>query len=154
MKIIQGHIRPLFFAKIILAHSFKDQLWRIFVWMQISWRHNIWPLMSLLSYSKVFLFFTLRPSDLITTLTYIPMDNFCPFMFKSKVFILYFFIICSTSSTVLPTQSSKITSYFIWTEVVGRELYSRIIILQKVKFCLLQILKCIGKNLSNQLKVG
>ena len=27
-------------------------------------------------------FFTLRPSDLNTTLTYVLMDNFCPFCFS------------------------------------------------------------------------
>ena len=35
--------------------------------------------MSLLCYGEVLLFFsTLRPSNLITTLTYILMENFCP----------------------------------------------------------------------------
>ena len=34
--------------------------------------------MSLLYYGEVLCFFTLRPSDLITNLTYVLMDNFCP----------------------------------------------------------------------------
>ena len=34
--------------------------------------------MSLLCYVEIFDFFTLRPSDLIATLTYILMDIFCP----------------------------------------------------------------------------
>ena len=32
----------------------------------------------MICYGEVIEFFTLRPSDLITTLTYVLMDNFCP----------------------------------------------------------------------------
>ena len=34
-------------------------------------------------------FFTLRPSGLITTLTYILMDNFCPCFRLNRSFVLY-----------------------------------------------------------------
>ena len=61
-KIIQDH----FCAKIIVAHSFMDQFWWKFVWML-----NYEDKMSLLCYGEVLWFFTLRPSDLITTLTYV-----------------------------------------------------------------------------------
>ena len=32
------------------------------------------------------IFFTLRPSDLITTLTYVLMDNFCPCLYNTSMF--------------------------------------------------------------------
>ena len=38
----------------------------------------IWTEISLLCYGEVLCFFTLRPSDLISTLTYVLLDNFCP----------------------------------------------------------------------------
>ena len=45
----------------------------------------IWPKRSLLYYGEVlWFFFTLRPSDLITILTYVLMDNFCPCFFSSQ----------------------------------------------------------------------
>ena len=76
---IKGHIKVRsLVCKIVLEHSFMVQFWWKIVWMLISWRHNIWPKMSLLCYGEVLWFFTLRPSHLITTLTYVLMDNFCP----------------------------------------------------------------------------
>ena len=36
-----------------------------------------------------FVTFTLKPSDLITTLTYVLMDNFCIFFFLFDVFYIY-----------------------------------------------------------------
>ena len=74
---IKGHhfIKDHFYSKIILAHSFMYRFWWKFVWMLISWRHNFfiksWP-------ECHFYVFTLRTSDLITTLTYILMENICP----------------------------------------------------------------------------
>ena len=68
-KVIQDH----FNAKIILAHSFMNWFWWKFVWIPISWRHNF--------FSHKCHFYGIEkfcPSDLITTLTYVLMDNFCP----------------------------------------------------------------------------
>ena len=71
-KIIDDH----FYANIILAHSFMDQ----FSFFSENPKFFIklhWPKMSPLCYVFCF-FFILRPSDLITTLTYVRIDNFCP----------------------------------------------------------------------------
>ena len=68
---VQDH----FYAKIILAHLFMDRFWWKFVWMLISWRHNMWPELSLFfCHGEVLWFFTLRPSDLIMTLAYVHID--------------------------------------------------------------------------------
>ena len=80
---VQDH----FYAKIILAHLFMDRFWWKFVWMLISWRHNMWPELSLFfCHGEVLWFFTLRPSDMITTLTYVFIDNFYPcFLYTRKL---------------------------------------------------------------------
>ena len=79
-KVIQGHIRPLLS---FLAHSFIDDFDENFdeCYYHIKtkkFHQIIWPKMSLLCYGDVLWFLTLRPSDLITTLTFVLMDNFCP----------------------------------------------------------------------------
>ena len=69
-----------FYAKIILAHSFMDRFSWKFIWMLISWRHNFfmkfYDLKCLFMLWRSFMIF--RPYDLITILTYVLMDNFCP----------------------------------------------------------------------------
>ena len=62
-------------TKIILAHSFIDWFWWKFVLMLISWRHNF--------FIKLYIYdlkcnFILWRSFVITTLTYVLMDNLCP----------------------------------------------------------------------------
>ena len=59
-KVIQGHIIPLSF-QIILAHSFMNKM----------------------SFYVIEKFSDILPSDLKTTLTYVPMDNFCPCFLNS-----------------------------------------------------------------------
>ena len=83
-KVIKEH----FYDKIILALSFIDRVWWKFVGMLISWRHNFliksymtWNML-LLCYGEVLWFFLLKPCDLMTTLTYVLMDNFCPCFFS------------------------------------------------------------------------
>ena len=68
-KVIQGHFTPLLRQN----HSFMDRFWWKFVWI----KYKICPKMSLLCYGDVLWFFNITPSDLITTLTYVLMDNFC-----------------------------------------------------------------------------
>ena len=84
-KVIQDH----FYAKIKIAHSFMDQFWSKFVWMLISWRHNFsymtWNVMHFNIIEKFFNIFT-KTSDLITTLTYFLMDNFCPCIYVLLIF--------------------------------------------------------------------
>ena len=46
--------------------------------------------MSRLCYEEVLWFFTVRPSDLITTLTYVLMDNF----YTCFMYLLFLFVIC------------------------------------------------------------
>ena len=79
--------KTTFMQKIILALSFMDRFWWKFWWMLISCTHNyfnkcIWPEISLLCSREVLCFFTLWPSDPITTLTYVLMYNFCPFFLQ------------------------------------------------------------------------
>ena len=84
---LEGHPRSYNTTKIIIAHSFMDRfLWK-FVWMLISWRHNILLYQILLTHfyvmEKFCDFFTLWTSDLSTTLTYVLMDNFSPCLLLS-----------------------------------------------------------------------
>ena len=94
---LRGHPRSYkttLVAKIILAHSFMDRFWWKFVWMLISWRHNLFMKLfinelkcHLYVMEKFCDIFTLRPSDLITTLTYVLMFKYCPCFldyFRSK----------------------------------------------------------------------
>ena len=67
-----------FYAKIILAHSFMDRFWWKFVWMPIACRHNFFQTIFMTWNVTFMLWSDLRPFDLITTLTYVLMDNFCP----------------------------------------------------------------------------
>ena len=50
----------------------------LYIWLLILWRHNTYMTWNYLFYimEKFYDFFTFRPSDLITTLTYVLMDNF------------------------------------------------------------------------------
>ena len=68
LKVIQGDIRHLY-VKIILAHSLMDRFWWKFIWIHFY------------VMEKLFDSFTLRPSDLNTTLTFVLMDNFCSCLF-------------------------------------------------------------------------
>ena len=55
--------------------------------------------MSLLCYGEDCDFFTLRPSDLITTLTYVLIDNFCPCLLTNLNFIKFRYKTYNTIST-------------------------------------------------------
>ena len=92
-----------------------DRFWSKVVWMLISWRHNFFInyIMPLLCYWKVLWFFTFRPSDLITTLTYVLMSLFiiqyhyylfsplCFFSPSMFLFAFYLPIALKTSSRIL-----------------------------------------------------
>ena len=51
--------------------------------------------MSLSYYGEVLCFFTLRPSDLMVTLTYVLMYNFCPCFFKFYLLMLALVCACA-----------------------------------------------------------
>ena len=88
LKVTQGHKRPLLWQN----HS------RIFVYgpilVKICMKTQFWPGMSLLCYGEVPYFFTLRPSDLITTLTYVLMDNLCAYFLYDQKANLCFVLNC------------------------------------------------------------
>ena len=91
--------------KIILPHSFMDRFWWKFVWILISKRHNlslnyIWHEMSLLCYRKILRIFFTWPSELITTLTYILMDNCFPFF----CIIEYIFFLANELAKMIKTK--------------------------------------------------
>ena len=73
-KVIQGNIRPLLFQNPSSTISYEPNI------MKAQYRTSI----SLLFYRDVLWFFLLRPSDLITTLTYVLMDNFFPYYTGNK----------------------------------------------------------------------
>ena len=82
--------------------------------------------MTLLCYGEVLLFFTLRLSDLISTLTYVLMDNFCP------CFILLFASILSNRDQTNILNFRGFKKYCVSLPCVGLRILdklSRLIIL-------------------------
>ena len=82
-----------------------DRFWWKFVWILISKRHNlslnyIWHEMSLLCYRKILRIFFTWPSELITTLTYILMDNCFPFF----CIIEYIFFLANELAKMIKTK--------------------------------------------------
>ena len=79
-KVIQGHMRPLLCQNHSSTFVYEPILIEICMNVSIIKTHFF------LLINVTFMLwrsFTLRPSDLITTLTYVLMDNFCPcFNFK------------------------------------------------------------------------
>ena len=87
-----------------LAHLFINRFWQKFLWMLtlrrskffIIWRMtskvikgNIWLMKCHFYVMEKFCdLFILRPSDLITTLTYVLMDNFCPCFYKELISVI------------------------------------------------------------------
>ena len=109
-KFIPGHIRPLLCKNhsstfvcepILIKKNMNANI------MKTQFLINyIWPEMSLLCYGEFLWFFTFRPFDPITTLTYVLMDNFCPCLFIlltwyswDKVNIFWFYIIVPETLT-------------------------------------------------------
>ena len=78
-KVIQGHIWPLSCQNHSSTFSFMDRFRWKFVWMLTSWRHNYFKNATFMLWRIFCDFFTLRPSYLIITLTYVLMDIFCPY---------------------------------------------------------------------------
>ena len=72
-NVIQGHIRSL----LCLNHSSTFVYGPILI-KKTNYEDNIRPEIYLFIMEKFCDLFTLRPSDLIITLTYVLMDNFCP----------------------------------------------------------------------------
>ena len=87
-----------------------DRFWWKFVWTLILWRLNffIYDLkFNFYVIEKFFDFFTLRPSDLNTTLTYVLMDNLS--LFYSIIWVISFIFICCIGYTFI----SLVPNFFI-----------------------------------------
>ena len=96
-KVIEGHIWQLLCQNISNTYNtFVYGPIGDFVWMLISWRHNFfiklnmtWNVTFILCRSFV-IFFTLRLSELIATLSYVLIENFRPCL---RFFLCYFIVI-------------------------------------------------------------
>ena len=82
LKVIQGHKRP----PLCLNHSITFVDGPILInkiWLLISWRHNFF----------IKFYFILIPSDLITTLTYVLIDNFCACLYDYVIVKIMFILV-------------------------------------------------------------
>ena len=87
---LKGHSRS--YKTTFMPKSF----WHIRLWTDFDMNVNVmktqymtWKVTFMFWRSFVFFYFTLRPSDLITTLTYVLKDNFCPCLVDVAVSVVY-----------------------------------------------------------------
>ena len=117
-SILSHGILAIFF----LAHSFMDRFW----WMLILWRHTFsikWS--HIFDMKKYCDFFTLKPSDLITTLTCVLMTNFNPCLKltllpvnQEFVVVLSFYSECLPVGTLVLLAQPFSTQYLLLCSLI------------------------------------
>ena len=114
-KVIQGHIRPLLCQNHSSTFVYGPILIKICMNANIKKTHFFLKYYDLKCHfyvmEKFCIFLTLRPFDLITSLTYVLMDNFCPCFSKTFVCLIPTAFLCLSIifSPVLPLSLFLIT---------------------------------------------